>query len=34
MDSHLDDAIKALIREEEGFDEAEEDDDYLEDEDY
>jgi hypothetical protein len=34
MDSHLDDAIKALIREEEGFEEAEEDDDYSEDEEY
>lgn len=33
MDSHLDDAIKALLREEEGYDEAENDDEYYEDED-
>ncbi len=34
MDNHLDEAIKAFLREEEGYDEAEEDDDYYEDEDY
>jgi len=34
LDNHLDEAIKALLREEAGYDEAEEDDDYSEDEDY
>lgn len=32
MDSHLDEAIKALVREEEGYDEFDEDEDYYEDE--
>lgn len=34
MDSHLDEAIKALLREEEGFEDEEDDGEFYEDEDY
>lgn len=34
LDNHLDDAIKALLREEAGYDDDEEDEEYFEDEDY
>ena len=34
MDSHLDDAIKALLREEAGYDDEDEGEEYFEDEDY
>lgn len=34
MDNHLDDAIKAFLKEEEGFDDSDEDEEYYEDEDY
>jgi hypothetical protein len=34
LDSHLDEAIKALLREEQGYDDADEDEESYEDEDY